>query len=150
MVIRGKGGFLRIVEAFIGVLIVASVLIFIYVNHFQRPSESERIYKLETFILEKISEDPVLRQIILDSNHSKDQSSSAVSNRSIINNTIRSLLPEEYNFEFMVCELNEVCGLEHDSRYYTENEIYGSEKSVSSTLSEYKPRKLRIFVWIKE
>lgn len=136
--IKSKRGIIRIIEAFIAVLIIASVMIFIYTTQIQKPDQSERVDKVQTIILEKISEDQALRQAVLDETINT------------INQTIASLMPEDFAFLFKICELDEICGLDYGSDYYTKNNIYVKEKSISSTLAEYNPRKLKLFVWVKQ
>ena len=164
-----KKGIVRIIEAFFAVLIIAGALIFVYTSQIKKVDESASILNIEKIILDKISYEDDLREAVLNSylhfdetieTNFKDYNDIVARNSQIasynqLNDTITDLLTnskvlENYEFMFQVCELNEVCGLEHSASFYTKNEIYASEKSISSTLSEYNPRKIRLFIWRKE
>ncbi|HRZ86052.1 MAG TPA: hypothetical protein P5277_04730, partial [Candidatus Paceibacterota bacterium] len=100
----------------------------------------------------KIAEDGELRAAVLGGS-SDDSSPDAINNRITINNTINDLIeklsPGDYTFLFKICDLDDICGLDFSSKYYTENEIYVKERSISSTLNKYNPKKIRIFMWLK-
>ncbi|MBI2629210.1 hypothetical protein HYW74_03950 [Candidatus Pacearchaeota archaeon] len=143
----GKRGFLRILEAFIAILIIAGVMTFIYVKERPIKSQKEEIIELERIILETITNDNQLRQAVLDGYGNTRE---AEGNRTLINNTIGKLTPTEYIFTFKICNLDDICGLDQHSSLITKNEIYSEKKSVSSTLQEYDPKKIRIFMWEKD
>ncbi|MBS3092214.1 hypothetical protein J4466_02235 [Candidatus Pacearchaeota archaeon] len=143
---RGKRGFLRILEAFIAILIIAGAMTFIYVREIPEKNQREDILNLERIILESITNDDQLRQAVLDG---FGTSETAEGNRTLINSTIAKLVPQGYTFIFKICELNEICGLDQRSNFYTENEIYSERSSVSSTREEYDPKKIRLFMWEK-
>ncbi len=132
--IKGKGGFLRILEAFISVMIIAGVLVFIYVNNVQKPSEQEAISQLERIILEEITSNSTLRNAVLNED------------LTTISNAINKFVPEEYKLEFKICEINEICKLDET----IEKEIISKEITVSSTLTEYNPKVIRLFMWEKD
>ena len=144
---RGKRGFLRILEAFIAILIIAGAMTFIYVKEIPRRNQGEDILQLERIILETITNDVQLRQAVLDG---FGNTPSAEGNKTLINATITKLVPQGYTFLFKICNLEEICSLEKHSSFYTKNEIYSEKKSVSSTLEKYSPKKIRIFMWEKD
>lgn len=152
-----KKGIIKIIEAFFAVLIIAGGLIFVYTSQINRPDESTSIQNIETTILDKISYENNLREAVLYSYlyfNDTGKSTSEIGNYSLLNSTITDLLItsgilENYDFMFQICNLEDICGLEHSAGSYTKYEIYASEKSVSSTLSTYGPRKIRLFIWRK-
>jgi len=150
--IKEKKGLIKIIEAFIAILIISGVMIFIYTTQIKKPDISEKIEKIQIIILEKIAEDGELRAAVLGGS-SDDSSPDAINNRITINNTINDLIeklsPGDYTFLFKICDLDDICGLDFSSKYYTENEIYVKERSISSTLNKYNPKKIRIFMWLK-
>jgi len=135
---RNKKAWLRIVEATIGVLIVASVL-FIMIVRTPRQGESS-IPEIQRFILEQISKNQTLRGQILNDNLAGT------------NDYINSVLPPNLGFQARICEVEKVCGIEQFTPDLAEKvarkEVYGDEIFISSTLQEYKPKKLKLFVWI--
>ena len=131
--IRGKRGFIRILEAFIAIMIISGAMAFIYVNQVQKPNEAEAIRELERIILDEIANNQTLRQDVLDSNLIK------------INNTISKFISNDFNYDFKICDLNELCKLDT----FIEGEVFSDEVTVSSTLKDYGPKVLRIFIWEK-
>ena len=131
---RGKSGFLRIVEAFIAVMIIAGAMGYVYVQRIQAPDEAGSINQLERIILSEIAASEDLRKAVLNGD------------LITINDTIKKSVPKEYEYSFRICPLNLVCGLEG----YTGKEVFANEVTISSTLSQYNPKKLRIFLWRKD
>jgi len=133
-IIKGKRGWLRIVEAFIAVLLLAGFLLFLYVKS-DSGSSSEEIYKIEREILEAIERNDNLRSEVL-------------SGRLIETNSfVRENLPLSLDFELIICEIDENCGLTNPQ--VLEGKIYVDEILISSKLTVYNPKKLRFFVWEK-
>ena len=131
--IRGKKSFIRILEAFIAIMIISGVMAFIYVNQVQKPNEERAIRELERIILDEIANNQTLRQDVLDGNLIK------------INNTISKFISNDFNYDFKICDLNELCKLD----ILIQKEVFSDEVTISSTLKEYKPKVLRIFIWEK-
>ena len=127
-----KKGWLRILEAFIAVVLIASFLLVLYSRAVERPKISEEVYQIQKTILDEIASNPELRQAVLNGNEEK-----------IINFTY-DRIPSGFEFAMRICEVNEVCGLKE----YKEG-VYSSERIISSTLEEYSPKKLKIFMWKK-
>jgi len=125
-----KKAWLRIVEAFIAIILIASVLIVIYSRTIEKPSKSESIYNLQKTILDEIAVDIELRQNVLDNKTEN------------IENFVSERIPAGFKFSVRICDLNDICGLQE----YKE-EVYSSERIISSTLQEYNPKKLKIFMW---
>jgi len=143
---QGKGGFLRILEAFIAIAIIAGVMTFLYVGQVPKSDQGQSLNELIRIILEKIKVDDVLRQNVLDGDVDE------------VYDEIATFIPDvgELDFRFTICELNELCkcGAEtgrgqpcpDDGR-----EIYSDEVSVSVTLdsTDINPKVIRLFVWEK-
>ena len=142
--IKGKKGYIRIVEAFIAIILIASVLVFMYVNNVQKPNSEDAIHKLERAILEEISSNASLRNAVLNGDY-KSSDQGAINNRTLINNTIKKYINNEFNFDFKICGINEACGIDS----YVNKEVFSDEISVSSNLKEYKPKIIRLFIWEK-
>jgi len=132
---RGEKAFLRIVEAFIAIIIIASVMAFIYVRNIQKPSHEEYVNQLLRITLKEISNNPDLRTAVL------------TNNKELLRQEIEIIIPNQYSFEFRICQLQDACGLETLPQ---DKEIFSNEISISSNLEQYYPRKIRIFVWIKD
>lgn len=137
---KGKGGFfvenkkgwLRIVEAFISILIIASVLI-IVASRQPKQDETENVHELQRAILKQVSSNETLRGNILQGKEDNTKK------------FIEKKLPVYLNFSIRICEINEICGM----RTYVAKEIYGDEILIASNLTQYSPKKLKFFVWEK-
>ena len=133
---QNKNGWLRILEAFIAIILITSVLLVLYVQTINNPKKTEEVYRLQGTILEEIAFDPILRNAILkwDNNTVEDFVSKRV--------------PEEFEFGIKICDINKICELE--SYIGKEgSDVYSSERIISANLTDYKPRKLKIFMWQK-
>ena len=128
---KNKKAWLRIVEASIAVLIVASILM-IMISKTPRKDRSEEMHKMQRFILEQISLNETLRGEILQNDR--------INTEFFVKNTI----PVYYNFTVRICEIEEICGMP----FYIEKEIYTDEILISTNLTYYQPKKLKFFVWV--
>ena len=127
-----KGGFLRIVGAFIAVLMLLTVLLVVVTQ--QRPTDTgaeQEIKALQNHILSLVNQDEKLRTEILNDNTAG------------INDTIENLLPTAYNYSVRICPLTQVCNLD----YFLDTEIFVDQTVISANLTEYDPKLLKIFFW---
>ncbi len=125
-----KKGWLRIVEAFISILIITGVVILIYSINRNYNERGEEIYELQQTILNEIASDPKLRIDVLNNNIQE------------IEKFVENRIPENFEFKIKICDINDICGLD----FYKER-VYSSERAISSTLTLYKPKKVKIFMW---
>jgi hypothetical protein len=147
---QGKGGFLRILEAFIAIAIIAGAMSFIYVSQIQGPDQEESANQLIRIVLEKISSETDLRNSVLGGNVSG------------LKLEVDKFIPTsgELDYHFSICPLNEICkcdlmGLENEGFYEggvdcpEEGDIFSDEISVSVTLDQVgiEPKVIRLFVW---
>jgi len=128
-----KRGWLRIVEASIAVVLVAGFLLFI-ANKEKTGDNSEEIYKIQRAILETIEKNDSLREDIIVKN--------SLTN---VNRFIRENLQASLEFEAVICDIGENCGMSG----YVEESVYVDEIILSTTLENYNPKKLILFVWEK-
>ncbi|MCX6748201.1 MAG: hypothetical protein NT076_01205 [Candidatus Pacearchaeota archaeon] len=125
---RNKKAWLRIVEAFVAVALIASVLVVLYVRN--QPSRSSDVCKLEETILEEIASDAILRSSILSINNME------------IGDFVNSRTPDGFNSTTRICNVTDICGLQ----FYKQN-ICARERVISSNLTAYQPVKIKIFMW---
>jgi len=130
--IRGKKGFIRILEVFIAISIISGAMIFIYIVQIQRPNEEEEIHQLQRLILEEITRDPTLRAAVVEDN---DEAS--------VKLAIEGFIPSEYEYDLRICALNTLCSLNQ----VIGKEVFSDETTVSSTLNQYSPKVVKIFIW---
>ncbi len=127
-----KKAWLRIVEAFVAILLIASVLIVLAVRAPEQ-DRTESIHEIQRNILRQVSLNDSLRGEILQNQEENTK------------NFIGERMPVYLNFTMRICEVDEVCGMD----FYLDKEIYGDEVLISSTLENYQPKKLKFFVWEK-
>jgi len=137
MVIRGKRGWLRIVEAIIGITIITGILLAAYARNVETRDISEQVYELQNLVLGDVV-DEYRNDIVSDG----DGVEGAI-NDSIVG---RDYFPANFDFEIRVCNIGEVCNFRGD---FFGGNIYAEERIVSADLENYSPKKLRLFVWEK-
>ncbi len=131
---RNKRGWMRLLEAVIAVLIMASVLIVLYVSGPKAQSYSDYVSGLEVSLLEKIATNESLVAAVLDSNEV------------VLNYYVNSSVPLNFNSMAIVCPLSgESCVRE----VISENEIFVKGRMISANLTKYDPKLVRIYIWEK-
>jgi hypothetical protein len=133
--IKSKKAWIRIVEAFFAILLILTVVITIQTNNLRRNDYTREIYEIQTNILNIISNDLSLRRLVLDENAS--EISSWIDSRGKI--------PNSFEYQVKICDLTEIC---NPDTYM--NEMYVSERVISSTLEEYNPKIVKLFMWRKD
>jgi hypothetical protein len=128
-------GWLRIVEASVAIMIIFGVLI--VVNGSQRFTEQQDLTRLIVPMLDEIARNVSLReQVVSGSEESILQ----------INNFVNSRLKQStIAYEVAICDSSEICSLEVYPAEATE--IYAAERIISSTLQDFAPKKIKIFLW---
>ena len=125
---------LRIVEAFIAILIVIGVVLVVLSNKSSGSSISESVYERQRQILNIISKNNNLRGFVLSENNTE------------INSAILDMVPASWEYTTEICDLNEIC---NSGQTPNDKEVYVTEVVITSTLTQYSPKKLRFFVWMK-
>ena len=125
---KSKRGWIRIVEAFIAIMLIMAVLMSIYSK--QPEKRSNDIDKMMSSILDEIVNENSLRQDIIG-NKTED-----------INLFVSERIPRILNFTVRICKVEDICSLD----VYHEN-VYAQERILSSTIQTYNVTKLKLFVW---
>lgn len=126
---KNKRGWIRIVEAFIAIMLIMAVLLSIYSISVK---DNDNIVKLIDTILDEIANNNQLRQDVLTGNSEN------------LNEFVRQRIPNVMNFTIKICEIEDVCNLPE-----YKPDVYARERIISSTLKEYGPKKIKIFAWEK-
>lgn len=133
---KNKKGWMRILEAFIAVLIILTSIVVLYNNQGEKVDISQQVYDKQTRIIKMMINNDTLREWIIN----EDEEA--------IEDYVLKLVPSNWNYTISICELNDICpgkGIPYDSH----KEIYTNEALVTSTVETYSPKKLRFFVWMK-
>lgn len=131
--IKDKRGWIKIVEAFMAIILVTGIIFIILSGRVgNKFDKDEAIHNLQKTVLDEISGSEELRRAVLSEDYAT------------LRNFISTRIPGVLGFDIKVCELDKVCNLE----VYKE-ELYVDERVISSSLLEYSPKKLRLFMWEK-
>jgi hypothetical protein len=122
---------IRIIEAFLAILIVLGAVLVIMSRQPQRADIGEDIYEKQESILRIISDNETLRQDILSGDNSR------------VNSEISAMIPSSWAFSTAICPANEICNAEIPF----DREIYSREVLINSDLLRYDFKKLRFSVW---
>ena len=149
--IRNKKAWIRIVEAFIAILLIMSVLLIVinkgYIGKNKIPLE---IYEKELSILREIELNERFRSAILNVPNTTlpvNWSEFDSNNLGEIKNEIKNEIPDYLDCEAKVCVLRENCILNKD--FETQKDIYVQSIAIVANLEIYSPRQLKLFCWEK-
>ena len=138
--VRGKKGWIRIVEAFVAILIVTGALLIVVDRQSSDKSDiSREVYEQQIKVLRAIELDDTARNEILV----HDLNVEGVPE--YIETQLNSRIPESLECEPKICVLDEVCVQED----YREENIYAASVAIAANDEEYAPRQLKLFCWIK-
>ena len=130
---RGKQGWMRIMEAVLAILILSSILIILYINNVPQKSYSESIYPTQANIIAEISSREDLRNAVLSENET------------ILDNFIKDRIYSQFNFDLVICNIDAQCSLVGE----VDKEVYAVDTIISGNLTTYSPKIVRLFVWEK-
>ena len=131
---KERKAWIRIVEAFLAILIITTALLILISNKSKEQNLGEDIYETQRQILNIISKNDALRQDILDENNVN------------VDIEIEKMLSPGLDFATNICDLNGICP---NPGSYENKDIFATEVIITSNLTTYSPKKLRFFVWGK-
>lgn len=133
MVLNNKKAWLRLLEAFLGVMIIAGVILFVFANKPKENTNATYINHLQSSILEEIATNENLRIAVL-------------SNKILlINETVSKKIPSNMGFDVKICELSQEIGCKLT---YTEKETYTKDRIIATNITLYSPKKVRLTIWM--
>lgn len=139
-----KHGWIRIVEAFVAVLLIAGlVLVVLGKGYLEQTEPEDDIYEAERAVLTSIQLNESLRSEVLGVATIPIESTeggfpSGILNK--INNTAQYL-----NCSAKICSLDDNCIIE----FIDDKNIYTREIPITTNSTSYNPRKLKIFCFVK-
>ncbi|MCL5018556.1 MAG: hypothetical protein M1416_02190 [Candidatus Pacearchaeota archaeon] len=147
--IKDKGAWLEIVEAFVAVLLVAAVLLIILNRgYFQRTNTSEQIYNTEISIIREVQTDDALRTSIANAQTPVNWEDAGFP--ADVKSKITTRTPDYLTCVAKICELDAVCSLEGISLAESEGkDVYSESGVISAVLDAPVYRKLNLFCWIE-
>lgn len=131
-------------EAFMAILLLTGFLVVFHTTDigFDGDRRAREITSIQRSILEEIATDGSLRESLLDIDIDNGYENDG--NFTVIEDFVKSRVPEGFNFSISVCSPEAICGIRTG---WPEGDVYSSERIISSTLEKYNPRKIRIFMW---
>lgn len=138
---RNKRGWLKIVEAFFAILLIAGVLAFVLSKGYLKfgGTDAEKIQEIELSVLREIELNDEFRGKILRVN--LYEGAGAVPED--IKEKINSRMPDYLECESKLCQLNMTCSLSK----YVDKEVYANSVVIAAENTIYYPRLLKIFCW---
>lgn len=138
VIFNQKRGWIRILEAVVAILLLASVLLYLYTNKAENPTKfSNYVTDIQMRILSELAQDEELRKAAIQED----------TNYTALEDFIEFNLPRDLDFRIGVCSLNEDTCPPHGEPITTENDVYVEERIISSTLDTYSPKLIRLYVW---
>ena len=145
--VKDKRGFIRILEAFISILLITGViLIVINKGYLKRTNITSQVYDVGVSILREVELDEGLRSVILEIDNTElpvnwdDPRFPEEIETKVLERT-----PENLNCISNICKLDSICGMET----YIEKDVYVQSVAIAANLDIYQPKKIKLFCWVK-
>ena len=140
-VIKNKKGWLKIAEAFVAILLIAGIVLIVINKESNQQSEdvSSLVKDVETGILRKVQLNETLRTEILGTSGEVNWTmfpTQAPNTKAAIENNI----PAYLSCEAKICDVSGPCVLTQAQN----KNIYVESAMITSTLSTFKPRMLKL------
>ncbi len=154
-----KKGWIRIVEAFIAIMLITSTLLIVINNNsIRNKNVSSKTYEAELLILREIEIDDNLRKDILSANLTEIyplkeslpiswiEFDNPVLGLQNVKKRIINRIPNYLECEAKICRPDKICPLDKDIK----KEVYAKSIIIAATLTQYGPRQLKLFCWTGE
>lgn len=140
---NSKKGWIKIVEAFVAILLIAGVLLIVMdKGYIGKTDISSKVYDIELSVLKEIQSDDQLREEILGVDLPAEGDDFPVD----LINLINSRIPNYLVCAGKICEIDDICTLDNPIN----KEIYAKSITITATLGTYAPRQVKLFCWVGE
>lgn len=129
---KNKKAWIRILEASMAVMIIASVLLVIYSRNNPQVDRQEQVYSIQREMLDFVSENQTLRGFVVNGNEEE------------LSKVLSNFVPKRYDFKIFICDVDRSCGFIDINK-----EVFVQERLIVGNLQDYNPKKLRIFMWVR-
>jgi hypothetical protein len=141
---KNHKGWIKIVEAFLAILLMMGVmLIIIGEEDFVDLDLQSEIYESQLIVLRDIQMQSSLRQSVLDATTPIE--SDDVGFPQNVKDRMEYLSPNSLECKAKICEIELSCNLDTQ----IQKEIYAQSVAITSTLTTYDPKQLKLFCWRK-
>ena len=141
---KNKRGWIKIIETFIAILLVAGVvLVVIEKGNSEAQTQIDEVKEIEISILRQVQLDNDMRQEIVGGSGEiewDDEGFSQLTKTHIIDNT-----PAVLECQAKICGVSDLCPLTNPP----EKSVVAETVFISSSLSNFNPRVLKLFCWVK-
>ena len=138
-----KRGIIKIIEASAAMIIIFIVILTITTSR-KITSETDLSERI-TPLLEEIAKNNTIRDEIVSYDDSAGESRNVDANVSI-RAFLNAKVDKNLQYDFKICDVDEVCGLDEYPKDITGN-IYAGSRIISSSLDNSNPKKLSLFLW---
>jgi len=148
-IVKNKGGWIEIVEAFFAVLLVAGVILILFTKgYFGKSDIDDKVYNVQVSILREIQTDDDLRKEVAEISGNLPVKWESVSFPADVKSKIIERTPAYLNCSARICEQSATCILDEDEKPESNKNIYSEFVTISATF-ESGPvfRKLNLFCW---
>lgn len=143
---KNKRGWIRIVEAFVAVLLITGVvLLVINKGYIGKEDISERVYSAQWAVLRSIELNPELRVVVLEESIGNEWED--IDPR--IKNQIQATKPNYLDCEAKICALDEICQLSYVPDDAYDKDVYSQSITIAAEGGTYHPRQLKLFCWTR-
>ena len=145
--VEGKGGWIRIVEAFVAILIIAGALLVVIDRQASDNSGIEQeVYEQQIAILRAIELDGASREGILNiPGEDIPLSSNQPGFPAAVTGQLATRIPENLECSAKICALEKVCVMDE----YLEKNVYAASVAIAANDETYAPKQLKLFCWLK-
>ena len=147
---KNRHGWVKIVESFTSIMLIAVAMIIVIGNQRSEIGDSSsQIYDAEYGILREIELNNELRNEILNIPNTDFPDfpvNVTTANLDNLNGTIAARTPTNLNCRAKLCQINGPCVFDNGE---TGKSIYAKSVMISANLTSYNPKRLSIFCWEK-
>lgn len=142
-------GWIRIVEAFLAIFLIASVVVLTINQQKVQNDPTPRVYGYEIYILRGIELNDSLRNSIIGVSDSIIPVNS--DNQTYFPSDVRNYIGNATRVQSSLSCVSEICFTNSTCAFWQSlgKDIYAQKIFISSTLQTYNPRQLKLFCWFK-
>lgn len=145
--VKNKKGWVRIMEAFAAVMLIAGVLLFIVSTYYSDSDISEDIYLVEESFLQEIKLNSSIRYNVLNISNLPMNWSEIQADDSLVgvNESMKKHIPSYLECEALICDISGSCAFDKDIK----KEIFVRSAIISAERDLISPKRVFIFCWVK-
>lgn len=140
-----KKGWVRVLEVFVSIMIVTSVIVLLITRGVSERDLSSEISSMEISILREIQLNETMRENILEVSPPINWSGFETNGLTAIKNKINEKKYSGIECEAKICSTRDNCFSDGN----TTKNIYAEKAMISADINSYNPRQLKIFCWEK-